>query len=363
MKVSASAPGKTILFGEHAVVYGKPAIAVAVDRRAKVTIQEGTDNNITVKIPELDVYGAIDIDNQQISHLNQDGVFDLSKDLQNNVDLSKDLQDNLDLSKNHDNTSDPSNNPLKPSSYDAGILKYIQKALFNFAPDHGLDVHVDLEIPIGGGLGSSAAVTVATLAAAARYNHQEITRETLAKMAHQAELEVQGAASPLDTTVSTYGGFIYFTHNRGAEKMKPAMKMPLVVGYTKNPGNTGLLVAGVRKLHDKHPQIVKPILDTMENLTNQAKQAILQGEEKQIGELMNINQGFLDALGVNTLELSNLIYHARNAGATGSKITGAGGGGSIIAYCPGKTDEVLKELKSFDKAFQVDISSEGVTFQ
>ena len=333
MKVSASAPGKVILFGEHAVVYGKPAIAVAVDRRAKVTIREGTDNHITVKIPQLDVYGAIDIDNPQIIHLNPEDASDLSKD------------------------------PLKPSSYDAGILKYVQKALLNFEPDHGLDVHVDLEIPIGAGLGSSAAVTVATLAAAARYHQQEITLETLTKTAHQVELEVQGAASPLDTTISTYGGFIYLTPGKEAVKMKPDMKMPLVVAYTKNPGNTGLLVAGVRKLHDNHPQIVKPILDTMEELTNQARESILKGEEKQVGELMNINQGLLDALGVNTLELSDLVYHARSAGATGSKITGAGGGGSIIAYCPGKTDEVLKELKSVDKAFKMDISSEGVKFK
>jgi mevalonate kinase len=77
---------------------------------------------------------------------------------------------------------------------------------------------------------------------------------------------------------------------------------------------------------------------------------------------MNINQGLLDSLGVNTLELSNLVYEARNAGAIGSKITGAGGGGSIIAYCPGRTQEVLEKLQSVENAFPITISSEGVTW-
>ena len=77
---------------------------------------------------------------------------------------------------------------------------------------------------------------------------------------------------------------------------------------------------------------------------------------------MNINQGLLDALGVNTEELSCLVYRARHAGALGSKLTGAGGGGSIIAYCPGKTREVLEELESIENAFPVGISSQGVTW-
>jgi mevalonate kinase len=120
-------------------------------------------------------------------------------------------------------------------------------------------VQVDLEIPIGGGLGSSAAVTVATMAAAARYNQQELTLESLAKMAHQVELEVQGAASPLDTTISTYGGFIYFTHKDGAVKIETSMEMPLVVGHTSKPGNTGELILKVRKLKKNHPDIIGPL--------------------------------------------------------------------------------------------------------
>ena len=330
MTARASAPGKAILFGEHSVVYGKPAIAVAVDKRANVTIREGNDDSIHVKIPELDVYGIIDIET---------GLISLENDL-----LSQE----------------------NPDTFDAGILKFIKSALFRTelgsSPDHGLDITVDLEIPIGAGLGSSAAITVATLAAAARYYQQDLSLETLALTAHQVELEVQGAASPLDTTVSTHGGFLYFTHESGGVKIKPALEMPLVVGYTSQPGNTGLLVQQVRKLCNNHPTIIKPIIGLMGNLTNHARESITQGEEERVGELMNINQGLLDSLGVNTDELSRLIYHARSAGAIGSKLTGAGGGGSMIAYCPGKTREVLEELQSIDNAFLVGMSRKGVTW-
>lgn len=339
MKVRASAPGKAILFGEHAVVYGKPAIAVAVDKRAIVTIQEGHDDNINIKIPELDIYGVI---NPETGLLTEKGLLSLQ-----NTDSE-----------------------LSPVPYEAGILEYIQKALFNSAIStndklnstwtHGIDLDVDLEIPIGAGLGSSAAITVATLAAAARYHEKQFSPEKLAKMAHQVELDVQGSASPLDTTLSTHGGFIYFTHQNGGMMIKPTLEMPLVVGYTAEPGNTGLLIKKVRKLCSHHPDIINTILNTIEDITNQARDAIINGDEEKLGELMNINQGLLDALGVNTLELSNLIYHARQAGAIGSKITGAGGGGSIIAYCPHKTQEVLEKLNTVENAFKVNISSEGV---
>jgi mevalonate kinase len=318
MKITASAPGKVILFGEHAVVLGKPAIAVAVDRRVKVTLHKGKEpGNIKVEIPSLDVQGSIDPDNGTI---------------ENN------------------------------SHGEAGILHYIKGALQKTGIEGGLELKVSLDIPVGAGLGSSAAITVATLAAAARYNQQDLTREEIAITSHQVELEVQGAASPMDTAISTYGGVIYLSKGK-VTPLQPARDLPLVVGYTSQPGNTGELVAGVSRRRNSYPHIINPILDSIENLTNEARDAIIQGEEKRIGELMNINQGLLDALGVNTWELSRLVYQARHVGALGSKLTGAGGGGSMIAYCPGRTREVLSELKRLENAFQVGISSKGVTWR
>ena len=318
MEITASAPGKVILFGEHAVVLGKPAIAVAVDRRVRVTIRKGKEQGIfDVEIPSLDVQGSI---------YPEEGTIE------------------------------------KYGHGEAGILYYIKGALQKTGIKGGLELEVSLDIPVGAGLGSSAAITVATLAAAARYNKQDLTREQIAETSHQVELEVQGAASPMDTAISTYGGVIYLSKGE-VTHLQTARNLPLVVGYTPQPGNTGELVAGVAKRRNTYPNIINPILDSIENLTNEAREAIIKGEEKRLGELMNINQGLLDALGVNTWELSRLVYTARQAGALGSKLTGAGGGGSMIAYCPGRTREVLKELENLENAFPVGISSKGVTLE
>jgi mevalonate kinase len=318
MEITASAPGKVILFGEHAVVLGKPAIAVAVDRRVSVTIRKGKEaGNVNVEIPSLDVHGSIY----------------------------------------------PYKGTIKNYGHgEAGILHYIKGALQKTGIEGDLELEVSLDIPVGAGLGSSAAITVATLAAAARYNKQDLTKEQIAETSRQVELEVQGAASPMDTAISTYGGVIYLSKEE-LTTLKPARDLPLVVGYTSQPGNTGELVAGVGRRRNIYPDIINPIMDSIENLTNEAREAIIQGEEKRIGELMNINQGLLDALGVNTWELSRLVYQARQAGALGSKLTGAGGGGSMIAYCPGRTREVLRELKNLENAFQVGISSKGLTLE
>ena len=99
----------------------------------------------------------------------------------------------------------------------------------------------------------------------------------------------------------------------------------------------------------------------MGQLTNYAKQAILKGNYEKVGELMNINQGFLDLLGVNTYELSRMIYTARECGALGSKITGAGGGGSIIALCPGKVNKVANGIAKEDNVLKVRFTKKGVS--
>ena len=217
------------------------------------------------------------------------------------------------------------------------------------------------EIPIGSGLGSSAAVTVATLAALYRYHNIRFNKKSLAHDAHMVEQAVQGVASPLDTLVSTYGGLVYLSRNKTFEPFKVNFNAPFVVGYTTKHGNTGKMVKDVRSLKNRNSKIINPVITSMGNLTNYAKQAILKKDYKRIGELMNINHGFLDVLGVNTVELSRMVYTARECGAIGSKITGAGGGGSIIALCPGKTKEVAEGIAKEDNVLKVNFTKRGVS--
>lgn len=318
--VTASAPGKTILFGEHAVVYGKPAIAAAVDKRAYVTIKKREDNKTHVKISKLGISGFLNI---------QEGTIE------------------LDNGKNRE-----------------GILKYVLIALIKTGSEDGLEITIDLDIPVGAGLGSSAAVTVATVKAASSFKDIKLTHDEIAKLAHQVELMVQGSASPIDTILSTYGGIVYLS--RDAEKIIKLdidSEIPLVIGYTSTRGNTGELVESVRLKMETTPQVMIPLFNSMEALTNGAREALTSGDHKMIGEFMNINHGLLDAIGVNTDELSKMVYIARKTGALGSKLTGAGGGGSMIAYCPGKVHEVIKCINEFENAFEVKISTDGVRLE
>ena len=318
--VTASAPGKTILFGEHAVVYGKPAIAAAVDKRAYVTIQEREDKQTHVKINNLEISGFLNIEQGSIE---------------------------LDNGGNNE-----------------GILKYVLIALMKTGSKDGLEITINLDIPVGAGLGSSAAVTVATVQAASSFKDVKLTKEEIAKLAHQVELMVQGSASPIDTILSTYGGIVYLS--RDAEeiiKLDMDSEIPLVIGYTSKRGNTGKLVESVRLKMETAPQVMIPLFNSMEALTNGAREALTSGDQRMIGEFMNINHGLLDAIGVNTDELSKMVFVARKNGALGSKLTGAGGGGSMIAYCPGKVDEVIDNLNIFENAFKVKISTVGVRLE
>lgn len=315
MLAIASAPAKTILFGEHSVVYNEPAIAGAIDKRATVRIETAKGDLSILRSYDLNFEAEIDTENK---------TYKLIKGT-------------------------------------PGIIRYILE-IFNRVHDHSpIEMTLSIETPIGSGLGSSAAVTVATLAAIYRYHNIRFNKKSLAKDAHQIEEAVQGIASPLDTMVCTYGGLVYLSRKKKIEHFKTNIKAPFVIGYTTKYGNTGKMVKDVKSLKYRNHKVVGSIISSMGDLTNYAKQAIIAGDVRKIGELMNINHGFLDALGVNTPELSRMVYCARECGAIGSKITGAGGGGSIIALCPGKADEVAKGISIKDNVLKTNFSRKGVS--
>ena len=187
------------------------------------------------------------------------------------------------------------------------------------------------------------------------------TRESLAEEAHKVEEDVQGIASPLDTLVSTYGGLVYLSREKRIVRFDNHLNAPFVIGFTNKYGNTGKMVRDVKSLKTRYPELVDPIIDTMGKIANEARIAILKEDIGRIADLMNLNQGFLDSLGVNTYELSRMIYAARNGGALASKITGSGGGGSIIALCRmDNVDEVAQAINRYDRTIKVKFSKDGV---
>ena len=315
MIVKASAPAKAILFGEHSVVYGEPAIAAAVNKRVYVNIRKSYTGETIFRAPDLGFEAEL---------LTEHKKYILLKG--------------------------------KP-----GIIRYILEALYR-AHDHTpIEITMYSNVPIGSGLGSSAAVTVATLAALYRYHNVYYDKKSLAHDAHMIEKAVQGVASPLDTYVSTYGGIIFFRRANKVEHFNINLNAPFVVGYTTKHGNTGKMVKEVRNLKVRNPKLINNVISSMGYLTNQAKNAIYKRDFNKLGELMNINHGYLDVLGVNTLELSRMVYNARDAGAIGAKTTGSGGGGSIIALCPDKVDEVADTIEKEDNILKIRFTRKGVS--
>src|SRR5659263_426940 len=176
-----------------------------------------------------------------------------------------------------------------------------------------VSIEITSEIPVGSGLGSSAAVTVATLEAINIECSLGYDKTNIAKMAHEIEREVQGAASPTDTFVSTFGGVIVIPSRKKLE----ILDCGIVIGNT----NKGASPKKTAKM-------------------------VMQKKYAALGKLMNVNHGLLDALGVCTMELSALVYAARNSGAYGAKLTGAGGGGCMVAL----TDSPREVANAIEKA-------------
>jgi mevalonate kinase len=279
-----SAPGKVFLFGEHAVVYGKMGIAMAIRPRVFVTVRD-TKRPSRAKSPYID------------SCFEQMGVIG--------------------------------------------------------------SVYINSQIPSSSGLGSSAAVTVATLAAINDEFNLNKTREEIANMAFEIEKTVQkGRASPTDTTVSTYGGIVLITG--GSRRRLPPQNMHLVIGDSLVSHSTSRMVEQVAELKKKYPEIVDPVLDAIQGVSMSAIHQL--SNPRELGRYMNMNNSLLEVLGVGHPQLAKMILASRQAGAFGAKITGAGGGGSMVALCPKQLKHrVAKAIESCDgRAIVTAIDTEGV---
>ncbi len=219
-------------------------------------------------------------------------------------------------------------------------------------------VYVHSQLQSSSGLGSSAAVTVATLCAINDEYNIGHSRDAIADIAFNIEKKVQrGRASPTDTYVSATGGLVLIT---GSSKRRlPPQNLQLVVGNTLVSHSTSKMVEMVGSLRKRHPDIVNPILDAIGAVTMTALHNIT--DPKELGRCMDINHALLEALGVGHPASSRLILAARTTGAYGAKITGAGGGGSIIALCPRRAkSRVAGAIESCEgKAIITSIDTEG----
>jgi len=323
--VTASAPGKVYLFGEHAVVYGEPAVPCAIRRRARVTVTTRDDDRVRVRANDLSVQGL---------------VVEYEGDLAGAVDVGADRT-----------------LAAAATSYVGEAVRQARDAAGR--PSAGVDVRVESEIPLGAGLGSSAAVSVATVAAAGRALGATLDREAVAERAYRVEREVQaGGASRSDTFCSATGGAVRVAGEdcRSIE----APDLPLVVGFDGGGGDTGELVARVRELRERY-DFAADTVAAVGDLVREGERALADGDLAAVGRLMDVDHGLLSALGVSARSLDAMVWAARDAGAHGAKLTGAGGGGCIVALDDSAdTLRALELLPDCQTAFRAELDGDGV---
>ena len=313
---TASAPGKIILFGEHAVVSGATALGGAIDLRASVSVQD-RPGGVVVSTDDLMLKG-----------------------------FSLDLQSGRLF-----------------SSQATHAVRYISAVLREFCA-HDVEVRIDSSLPASAGLGSSAAIVVAAVLAISSHQGSSLSLKEIAALSFRLEREVQeGLASPTDTALATYGGYLKISSQISPLDLPP---LDLVVGYTGVPHSTRSEVEKVQKLKKKYPELIDGIFQAIGTISDRAQPLMVDQNKAELGELMNINHGLLEAIGVGSRELCELVYASRGAGeAMGAKITGAGGGGCMIAI-PGPTGEeplITAIRQAGGRPFATTMGQEGVRLE
>jgi len=292
----SAAAGKVILLGEHAVVYDRHALALPIDAAVAAAVKDG-EQGIRLTIPDWDI--------QQYWTVGDDSL-----------------------------------------NGAAAIVELILRELD--CARHDIDIDVNARIPLGMGLGSSAAFAVAVIRAVGKYMNVRMPDDDVNELALKCEKITHGTPSGIDNHVATFAKPILF--RKGGDSKSEVIKLeepvPLVVAASGARGNTKTMVKGVRRRYQNDESLYSNLFDNIDDIVLAGAEALKASDYERLGNLMNVCHGLLSALGVSSPELERMVGIARSAGAIGAKLTGAGGGGSIIALCPGKVKIVSRALAS-----------------
>jgi mevalonate kinase len=307
---TASAPGKVILCGEHAVVYGRPAIAVPVwevQARATVTLLPA-GSGCTV-----------------VAH-----------------DLGQVLRlDNA-----------PQDDPL-------ALIVRLALARFHQVPDPDWRIEVRSQVPIASGLGSGAAVSTAVVRAVAAQAGQEAPPAVVSELVYHSEELHHGTPSGIDNTVVAYGHPVWFVRGQPPAAFTAGSPFTLAIADSGIASPTRETVGEVRRAWQAGPDRYERIFDRMGEIAAEARRAIEQGAVARLGPLFDRNQALLAQIGVSSDRLEALIRSARAAGAAGAKLSGGGRGGNVIALVDGGSAAPVAQALSAAGARRVIVTTVG----
>lgn len=305
MVQQASAPAKVILFGEHAVVYGIPAIAVPVSSLRAYATVEASDDLFTIVTNDIK---------------------------KNNIALSVDLNDN-------------NNSLTKMASF---VFNHFKQEI-----EPNVKITLKSNIPIASGLGSGAAVSTALGRAVALAIKQTISNKTLNKFVYEVEKIHHGTPSGIDNTVIVYEIPIYFVKGKDIQYLEIMSPFHIVIADTGQRALTHEAVGDVQKLYDSNPNDTKLILDQIDHIVQKALISITKGNITRLGSLMTENHQLLQKLTVSSPKLDKLVGVALEAGALGAKMSGGGRGGNMIALVERANIQHIKDALQQAGATQV----------
>jgi mevalonate kinase len=275
------ASGKVILLGEHAVVYGVPAIAVGIDRGASAS----ATTTVEGRKLRVNTWGA-------------------------EVDATDETRD----------------------------LARAFAALLGAARVQGpIFVEADADLPPGGGLGCSAALGVAVARAVLTTVHGSATDEQTLECAMAWERVFHGNPSGVDAACATLGGSVRFEKGQPIETLVVRAPLHFAIGHSGIASSTRSMVESVARQKERRPEVVQKAFEGIASLVSNARLAIEAGDRSALGKLMDMNQMLLAGLMLSTEEIEKMCGIARGAGALGAKLTGAGGGGCVVALCESRT--------------------------
>jgi mevalonate kinase len=295
---SASAPGKVILFGEHAVVYGEPAIAVPVQSlkaRAIVTpVIDGRRGELQIDAPDIDLVAVIN-----------------------------------DLEPGH-----PIRAAIAAAVYPNGDPSDIPAC----------KIHLSSDIPAASGLGSGAAVSAALIRALSAFLGQRLSDEEVSGRTFEVERIHHGTPSGIDNTVIAHQKPIYYQKGEAVQFLDIPTPFTLLIADSGIKSHTRDAVQVVRQNWLNEPERYETTFSSIGQITTLARDIILNGTPEELGPLMDQNHSLLQDLGVSHPDLDRLVRIARDAGAIGAKLSGGGLGGNIVALVGEDPDRIIKDM-------------------
>ncbi|MCX6044769.1 MAG: mevalonate kinase [Chloroflexi bacterium] len=296
MPTTASAPGKIILLGEHAVVYGRPAIAVPVwETVATATIMDlPAGRHCVIAAPDIGLHTSL-------------------------IET--------------------------PASFALALVVRLTLARLNLSPDPNWQIEVSSTIPIASGLGSGAALSTALVRAIYAHVGQPVTPTLLSELVFESERLYHGTPSGIDNTVIAYGLPLWFVKGQLPAIFTPRQPFTLAIADSGIAAPTKTTVGDVRQGWQADSVGYERRFDAIARLTWTARQVIEAGDIAELGALFDRNQALLAELGVSSPPLERLIEAAKAAGALGAKLSGGGRGGNVIALvAPEKVMAVQQAL-------------------